>query len=735
MHWFVLFPIVALFVNTIVWAYVLGQRKHEPVNRAFLLFSASTGGWLTTDLATYFPSIIGFESILFRIQGIFWVPIGFLFLNFAYALVGRKADRYHRAALLVSLLSTLLFLFTDFFVAGYEPMAWGISQNFHKWPYLALSTVPASLSAWGISLVIGRWRRATDPFEKKTLRLVLVGGMATLIIAFTLNTLVPAVFRINHVPRLGSSALALFSAIVLYAVTHYRFLSISVEQVAEDLFEDIQDGVLLINRAGIVERENRAAQRLLSLDTTAVGMRETDLFESAIQQTPQQFEFVVERSGTRRILSVSAATSARSGTALGRIVILRDITASKQAEDLLRNTRDDLVREVEERNEQLRHSQRIEAIGTFAGAIAHDFNNLLAAILGFANAARNDVSEDSSVRQDLDEVILAGKRAREIVHQLLTFSRRQDKTDFQVLMIQEVITEALGLLRVSLPTSIQINCDMEEVDGAVRCDPTQIGQVIMNLATNAFHAMENAPKRCLSIELKAIVVESDFAEQHPPLEAGDYLKLTVSDTGAGMNDETLARVFDPFFTTKEKGEGTGLGLSTALGIIKSHDGTITVESEVGKGSRFSIYLPEVPRESRHSAVEEETVATGRERILFIDDETQLLRMSKRLLEPLGYRITLASKGPEALDILEKDPTAFDVILTDQTMPEMTGLELAKEILERYPSLPVVIMSGGAKDLSRSEEAGDNVRAFLRKPISASDMSATIRSIMDEQKNK
>ncbi len=730
MNFFILLPTIAFLLNTVVWSYVFGQRSRESVNTAFLMFSAAAGGWLATDLFMLLPGIHGFASIVYRLQAIFWVPIGFLFLNFAYALVGRKPDTLHRAMLLSSLLCSLLYVFTDFFVIEFRRFDWGFGQVLRPWPHIGLSLVPAFSSFTGLYLVISSWRVTADPIKKKTFMLIFIGGLVTVSATFTLNTLLPSFLGIYTIPQIGSSALALFILIIFYAVTRYRFLSISVEKVAEELFEDIQDGVLLINRDGVIERENQAARRLLDLSAPAVGMREEELFGDHPISKGRQGEFELEMKRSRRILSVSLSTSTRSGTEIGRVVILRDITESKRIEKGLRHSRDDLELEVEKRTAQLRHAQRMEAIGTFAGAIAHDFNNLLAAILGFANAAKNDLPESSAVRHDLDEVLLAGNRAKEIVRQLLTFSRRQDKTDYQVIMIRNVVKETLDLLRVSMPTTIQINHDIDEVDGAVRCDPAQIGQVIMNLATNAFQSMKGSARGRLSVRLEETVVDEAFAEQHPQVRPGNFLRISVRDTGCGMDEKTLARIFDPFFTTKDPGEGTGLGLSTALGIVHSHDGTITVESAANEGTCFHVYLPEVARESQHTQVPDLTAAGGSERVLFVDDEIQLLRMGKRLLEPLGYRISLASDGVEALDLVKAAPGAFDIVVTDQTMPNMTGLELAAEIRRIAPSLPLILISGCGEEFSISESEATNIRAFLKKPVPVEKICDAIRSIMD-----
>jgi two-component system cell cycle sensor histidine kinase/response regulator CckA len=259
--------------------------------------------------------------------------------------------------------------------------------------------------------------------------------------------------------------------------------------------------------------------------------------------------------------------------------------------------------------------------------------------------------------------------------------------------------------------------------------------VIMNLGTNAFHAMQGMPRGRLTVSLEAVEVDSNFAEHHPPLEPGDYLRISVIDTGCGMDGDTSTRIFDPFFTTKEAGKGTGLGLSTALGIVNSHDGTITVESAIGKGSRFHVYLPEVARESRHSAIEDELLSPGTEHILLVDDERQLQRMGKRVLEPLGYRVTTASNGLEALKALKAFPGVFDVVVTDQIMPEMTGVELASEVYRLNPDLPVVLVSAGGEEISLPADSTSNVRAFLKKPVPTDRLSATIRSIMDGGKPK
>jgi PAS domain S-box-containing protein len=390
-----------------------------------------------------------------------------------------------------------------------------------------------------------------------------------------------------------------------------------------------------------------------------------------------------------------------------------DITERKQAEE------DRSIYEV-----RLMRSQKLEAIGTLAGGIAHDFNNILSAIIGYSELALDDLPKDNSASMNIEEVLKAGERAKELVKQILTFSRQRE-TERRPVKIDLIIKEALKLLRSSIPSSITISNRIDSSTCTVFADPTQIHQVIMNLCTNAYHAMlPNGGN--LTVSLEQLYLDTGFISRHPPLHEGTHVRLTVSDTGCGMDQETLKRIFDPFFTTKEKTKGTGLGLATVHGIVTDLGGAIFVTSTIGKGSSFELYLPIFGEENDEleSFIEAPPQGKG-ESILLVDDEEAILNFSKTMLEQLGYKFKGISSSIEALKIFRSAPDKLDLVLTDQTMPGMTGSALAIEILTIRPDMPIILMTGYSETITPEEVVAQGIKEYIEKPFTKNIIAAAI----------
>ena len=376
---------------------------------------------------------------------------------------------------------------------------------------------------------------------------------------------------------------------------------------------------------------------------------------------------------------------------------------------------------------QLQQSQKMEAIGTLAGGIAHDFNNILAGVLGYTELALNCVQADTNVHRFLTQILEAGLRAKDLVSQVLTFSR-DSKTVSGAVHLPPVVKEALRLLRASLPTTIDIHQNFQS-ELAVMADPTKIHQVLMNLCTNAAHAMQKNGG-VLEVNLTDVDVDPAFAEKHPGLPPGSYVRLIVSDTGHGMSEFVRDRIFDPFFTTKEKGEGTGLGLSVVHGIVTGFDGHILVHSSPGKGTSFEIFLPAINADLEKCG-EPGSIATGSEHILLVDDERTIVEAHKLMLESLGYRVTGESGSLKALNTFRAQPQEFDLVITDLTMPQLRGDELAKALLEIRPELPIILCTGFSTSIGEKNIAEIGFRALLQKPALKRDIAEAVRQVLDK----
>ncbi len=401
---------------------------------------------------------------------------------------------------------------------------------------------------------------------------------------------------------------------------------------------------------------------------------------------------------------------------------MQDITSQKEIE-----------LERESLKSRLQQAHKMEAIGTLAGGIAHDFNNILGVILGFAGMAKDDAPPKSKLSKDLDRILVAGRRARNLVKHILTFSRHS-QIDRMVLSPQPILKEASKMLRATLPSTITIREDISPDCGRIDADPTQLHQILMNLGTNAFHAMEESGGT-LTIELKtADQLPPDFAVARNLLPA-DFVELTVSDTGCGIPPAIIDRIFTPFFTTKEVGKGTGMGLSILYGIMHDYDGTITVSSEPGKGASFHLYFPKILSGDASAAMDQQAIPLGKERILLVDDEALLCEMGRDMLERLGYTVSTQQCSKEALAEFSRHPHDFDMVITDHTMPGMTGLELSRRILQIRPDLPIILCTGYSAQVSDETAKANGIRDFVLKPVSKTMFSQAIRKVFDGSKDQ
>ena len=380
---------------------------------------------------------------------------------------------------------------------------------------------------------------------------------------------------------------------------------------------------------------------------------------------------------------------------------------------------------------QLRQAQKMEAIGALAGGIAHDFNNILFPIVGFAEMLEEDLPKNSDLRENVHEILAGAKRAKDLIQQILTFSRQAEQ-DIKPLKPHLVIKEVAKLIRSTIPATIEIKKYIDPETRSIMADPTQIHQVAMNLITNAYHAMQESGG-VLTIRLENIE-SKDIPRQNLNLGDGPHVLLSISDTGSGMEKIVLEKIFDPYFTTKPKGKGTGLGLSVVHGIVTNYGGDISVNSFLGQGTEFNIYIPAVKKEIQLEQDHDiKVMPTGNEHILLVDDEKQILRIEQMILERLGYKVEPKSSSLDALKTIKANPNSYDLIISDMTMPNMTGDQLAQKIMNIKPEMPIIICTGFSETISMENIKLMGVKALLMKPIIRSEIALTVRKVLDEAK--
>lgn len=423
----------------------------------------------------------------------------------------------------------------------------------------------------------------------------------------------------------------------------------------------------------------------------------------------------------------------RIRTVITKKTLFTDRTGKKHIVGVIRDITDyKLARERQAKLEnQLRQSQKMEAIGTLAGGIAHDFNNILSIIIPNTEVARGEAGENGLVTDCLAEVLSAAERAKDLVKQILAFSR-QSQPELKPIQLQLVVKEVVKMLRSTIPSTIEMYSAVEEGVPPILADPVQIHQVLMNLCTNAAQAMRNGPGQ-IEVKLEALTLEEDFTQLHPEMQPGTYAKLSVSDTGTGMDTETLKRIFEPFFTTKAPGQGTGLGLAVVHGIVKGHGGHIYAYSQPNAGTVFHIYFPAC--DSRPLPLERASAELPKgngERILFVDDEKHLTQIADRCLRRLGYLVTTSESPLEALQEFQRHPGHYDLVFTDLTMPKMTGIDFAQAILKIRADVPVILATGFSGLWTQEEVRTLGIKELVLKPFTPAVLAETLHKVLKDR---
>ena len=458
--------------------------------------------------------------------------------------------------------------------------------------------------------------------------------------------------------------------------------------------------------------------------TASVHPDQREFVESTIQNAVDQASgyniehYLLLKDGTIKYVNAIGEVAPSSPDCQPLLVgTVQDITDRKRAEE-----------EREKLQIQLNQAQKMESIGSLAGGIAHDLNNILFPISGLSEMLLDEIPPDNPAHESIEQIHKSAQRGSDLVKQILAFSRQSNPQKLPI-RIQPILKEALKLARATIPRNIEITSHIEADCGMVSADPTQVHQIVMNLITNAYHAVEETGGT-IHIELKETEFEKDELPFHA-ISSGKYACITVSDTGTGIDQTLIDKIFDPYFTTKEQGKGTGLGLSVVHGIVKEHGGDIRVYSEVGKGTNFHVYLPllEDARDSK-TAADPRKYPTGCERILLVDDEEPIVHMEQMMLEKLGYQDTVRTSSPDALAAFKADPDNFDLVISDRGMPNMTGEQLARELISIRPGIPIILCTGFSDENDEQRAKAMGIKGFLMKPVATGDLAAMVRKVLD-----
>jgi len=523
---------------------------------------------------------------------------------------------------------------------------------------------------------------------------------------------------------------------IFYDITERKLAELKRKESSDrfqKVFNSQLDAIFILDSKvppKIVE-SNKSASKIFGYETEKMKGRTTEMlhvdeqhlkqFQTMLQTSlkkeryMQDIEFKMKRQNGSIFPSKHAVLelSNEFGERTGWVSVVSDITERKKME------------------ERLRQAQKMESIGNLAGGIAHDFNNLLFPIIGRSEMLLEDLPENSPEYENANEIFNAGKRAGDLVTQILAFSRQSEHKKTPV-SVQNVLEEVLKLSRSTIPANIEVQQNIQQDCGIVMADPTQIHQITMNLITNASYAVYDK-NGVIDIELKELTLK-DNELPDSVLQPGQYVRLSVSDDGLGMSQNVMNNIFDPYFTTKEKGKGTGLGLAVVYGIVKEHGGEIKVYSEVGKGTTFNIYLPLMKNASEVATRENVTrTETGTESILFVDDEVSVAKLVGQMLSRLGYQVTIETDSENALNTFRSNPDFFDIVISDMTMPNITGDQLAKEILLIKPDTPIIICTGFSERINKEQSEALGVKGFLMKPAIKSNMAQMVRKVLDDAK--
>ena len=723
MNYYLFFPFASVLINVFTWSYIFAQKQKTAVNKTCLIFLAGLLGWVFCDFIAWMPTPPSWKVPLFKIACIFWIPSGFLFLNFTYAFLEKQKDIFYKLMLAACIVAILVSLGTDLTVKGHERTYWGemVAQGVLFVPIILFLVTPSTLYAY--FLTFRKVFTTANTNQKRQLALLLVGVTISLSIGLICDVVFPDVLKVRDFIRMGSSGCGIISFCAFLAVVKYNFLSVGVEKAARNLFENILDGIIVVSPDGNIIQINESAKTLFHVqDAELKHLRMLDLLDNHdYTETYQNREIEMERKGNKLFLSVSQSTIEEYGVQLGKLIIVRDFTEIRQADE-----------EMKHLQAELQKAQKMEAIGLLAGGVAHDLNNILSGLVSYPELILLHLPEDSPLKKPIKAIQESGMRAADVVEDLLTIARgvaiTKEISNLNII-VEEYLASAEHRQLEKIHPFVNFTNDLDPDLLNVSCSKIHITKAIMNLVVNALEAIEGSGTVTISTYNRYVDEPLKGYEQ---VRRGEHTVLSVSDDGPGIPSKELERIFEPFYTKKKMGRsGTGLGLAVVWNTVQDHRGYKDVKSS-DRGTVFELYFPAERKQmaTREKEIPLKDYLGHGEKILVVDDDGRQRDIASALLRELDYHTAAVSSGEAAIEYVKREPV--DLIVLDMVMPGgINGRKTYEEIIKIYPGQKAIIASGYAKtkevDIAQELGAGK----YIKKPYTLEKIGVAVKKELEK----
>lgn len=708
MNYYLSLPFASVLINVFAWSYIFAQKQNTAVNKTFLIVMAGLLGWVFCDFIAWMPTPPSWKIPLFRIACIFWIPSGFLFLNFTYAFLEKEKDVFYKVMLAACAVAMLLSLATDWTIKGHERTYWGemVVPGILFDPIILLLVTPSTLYAYCLTFV--RAMKTDNTNEKKQLALLLFGVTISLSIGLACDFFLPSVLKVHDFIRMGSSGCGAISLCAFLAVIKHNFLSVGVEKAAKNLFENILDGIIVLSPDDNIIQINESAKTMFYLrDSEMKSLRISDLLANHDStETYRNREIKVARKGAIRFFSVSQSIIQDYGVQLGKLIIVRDFTDIRLADQEKRRLQG-----------QLQKAQKMEVVGVLAGGVAHELNNILSGIVSYPELVLLHLPEDSPLKKPVKAIQESGLRAAQVIEDLLTIARGvaiSKETSNLNMIVEAYLASNEHRLIKQTHSFVTFNKQLDPDLLNVSCSKIHITKALMNLVINASESAKGSPGTVTISTMNRYLDEP--LKGYEQVRLGEYTVLSVSDDGPGIAAEDLDRIFEPFYTKKKMGRGgSGLGLAVVWNIIQDHKGYKDVKSSEN-GTVFELYFPAKRNEITHgkkSLLLKDYIG-NKEKVLVVDDEEQQRDIAFRLLTELNYHAATVSSGEAAIEYIKRE--SFDLIVLDMVMPEgINGRETYEAIIKIRPGQKAIIASGYAKTKEVEMAQALGAGKYLKKP--------------------